>query len=164
MKKQIFVLLAVLASVQLFAQADTYTFVQFATSRYHSSDSVQINFVLSTNNIAKLPSISIIQTAGPVVKFTTAPTWTTGAVLGSSFWQGLAPGTYSFTATATSGSGTVGTQTATIQVVADPVIPVCPVIPPPRTVTSLQITINGQLFTIPINAGVKFGYSDGGTQ
>lgn len=41
--------------------------------------------------------------------------------------------------------------------------PTCPTIPAPRIVTSLQITVNGLLITVPI-AGAKFKFSDGGNQ
>lgn len=164
--KKYLLIIAILFSLTGFGQTapDSYTFTPYTFSRIHSSDSVQVQFQLSTNNMKNATITSIIQTAGPVVKWTTSPSWISGTTTNSAFWlHGLAPGNYAFTATALSGSGTTGTQVATLQVVADPVCPVCPVIPPPRTATAISITINGQVITIPLT-GTKITYNDGSTQ
>lgn len=162
--KNFLFLLATLISLTAFGQVpgDLFSFVPFVTSRVHASDSVQVQFVLATNSTTS-PSIAITQTGGPTVKFTPANNWIEGSMMTTTFWlQGLAPGNYAFTAVGKSGSGTTSSQVATLTVVADPVIPVCPIIPPPRTVTGVTYTavlVNGVW-------GIKqgFTFSDGGTQ
>lgn len=82
--------------------------------------------------------------------------------------SGLVAGSYVFRLTATSKNGLSASATATVVVnpapaPVCPTCPTCPVIPAARTVTGIQITINGLLITIPL-AGTKITYSDGTTQ
>jgi hypothetical protein len=169
--KKLFLFAMILSALQSFGQTvDVFVFTPYTSSRYRSSDSIQVGFQLSTNNAASPAQItSIVQTAGPAVKFTINPSWTTGTTTNSDFWlQGLQPGTYSFTATGKSSSGTTGTQTKTFTVIADPVCPVCPTCPPPpapRIATSITFTFFGKAVTIPLPAtGAGITYDNGSTQ
>lgn len=165
--KKLFLFALILSALQSFGQTDIFAFTPYSSSRYRSSDSIQVGFQVSTNNATSPAAItSIVQTAGPAVKFTVNPSWITGTTTNSDFWlQGLQPGTYSFTATGKSSSGTTGTQTKTFTVIADPVCPVCPPIPAPRVATSITLSIYGVPVTIPLPAnGVGIKYSDGSTQ
>lgn len=158
--KKLLIIALLFSALQSFGQVDTYTFTPYTTERFRSSDSIQVGFQLSTNNAATANITSVVQTGGPTVKFVTTPVWVSGQTVNLTFWlQGLAPGTYSFTATGKSGSGTTGTQTKTFTVVADPV---CPPVTQ-RSVTSVSIVVGGVTVTIPAS-GLKFAYDNGTTQ
>lgn len=166
MKKLIFfaALLICFSSQAQLVTGDVLTFIPYQTSRIHQSDSVCMSAVLTSNKTVS--NIVWAQTAGPAIKIPpSAPTYGNGnATAISSFWlQGVAPGTYVFKATGTTISGSIAYAIDSLVVVADPPKLVCPVIPPQRVATSLQIVINGQLITIPL-AGTKIVYSDGSTQ
>jgi hypothetical protein len=168
--KKLFLFAMILSALQSFGQTpDSYIFTPYTQERFRSSDSILVGFQLSTNSVATASITSVIQSAGPTVKFALTPQWISGQTVNQTFWlQGLAPGTYSFTATAKSGSGTTGTQTKTFTVIADPVCPVCPTCPPipaPRIATSITLSIYGVPVTIPLPAaGVGIKYNDGSTQ
>lgn len=152
--KKIFLLISLFASVAASAQNATpsvtsMTFFPFQVCRVHSSDSVQVQFILLSGNT--VATISVTQTGGPTAKFTVPqPTWS-GNNAAVAFWlQGLAPGAYTFTATGKDVAGNTTMVTQNLIVVADPVCPA------PRTVTSITLplpvqtlTILGQTVTIP---------------
>jgi hypothetical protein len=162
MKKIIFII-ALFSSLHSFAQtANTFVFTQFASSRVRASDSIQVSFQLSTNNPKTAFITSIVQTAGPTVKFTPDSSWISGTTVNRGFWlQGLAPGTYTFTATGVSGSGTTGQQTETFTVIPDQV---CPPIPAPRLLSSVTIRIGLQTITLSAAELQSIKYVDGSTQ
>jgi|SRR5580692_4699292 hypothetical protein len=70
---------------------------------------------------------------------------------------GLIPGTYSFQLTVTDNNW--NTATTTTQVTCSPAIP----IPPPLTVTGVQITLYGTKLTIPAGQGTTVTLSNGST-
>lgn len=69
----------------------------------------------------------------------------------------LVDGSYVLNLVASDNAGHSDTATATIQVYGPPKCSA------PRTVTSIQVVINGLYFTIPV-AGTKIGFNDGTTQ
>lgn len=73
--------------------------------------------------------------------------------------SGLRPGNYRFKLVVTDSLGNKDSTYASV-VLNGVVIPVCP---PQRSVTAIEVTINGILFTIPL-VGTKISYSDGTTQ
>lgn len=163
--KKLFLFVLILSALQSFGQApDIFAFTPYTVSRVRSSDSVQINFQLATNNPANASIKSITQTAGSSIKFTPAPSWISGTTLNQGFWlSGLTPGTYSFTATGVSGSGTTGTQTVSVVVIPDQVCPPIPPPPAPRLATSVTLMVGGISVTIPASA-LKIAYADGSSQ
>jgi hypothetical protein len=158
MKKLLFIL-PILFSLSAFAQTaivpstdSYYVWMQYSAPRVHPSDSVQVAATLLTNG--NVSGITWSQPPGQTVTITPTYTSRIGVMAQSSFWlQGLTPGTYSFTASATV-NGQLLTYSLQVTVVADPA---------PRTVTGLSITIDGQLIAIPLS-GVKILFSDNSTQ
>lgn len=168
--KKLFLLSALFVSLIATAQntspsLTSMTFFPLLSARVHSSDSAQIAFILLSGNT--VTSITVTQTAGPSVKFTVpTPTWS-GYNASVAFWlQGLAPGSYTFTAVGKDVAGNATTVTQNLTVVADPVCPACPTCPAPRTVTSVTFPFLGQSITIPASAlpAGSIKYSDGSTQ
>lgn len=171
MKKYLF-LLATLISLASFGQtapgqgtAEIFVLQPSNAQRVHASDSVLVFATLSANRLVS--NIGFTQLSGQALKINPVTTYYGGGVATAAFWlQGLAPGLYVFKATGLAASGTTGSVLDSLTVIADPVIPVCPIcppIPPARTATAIQITINGQVFTIPL-VGTKITYSDGTVQ
>lgn len=139
--------------------SDVFLFEPVASQRVHSSDSVQIFATLITNK--SVSNIGWSQVSGPALKITPTTNYWTGAVATASFWLSkTTPGVYVFKAVGLSSSGTTGFVTDTLTVLADPV---CPPPVAQRVATAIQITINGQLITIPL-AGTKITYGDGSVQ
>lgn len=161
--KKLTLILALLISLASFGQTQIvtdsyYYWMPYVSPRVHASDSVQVTATILTNG--NVQGISWTQTAGPAVKINSFFSTKVGFLGQSVFWlQGLVPGTYSFTATATV-NGVPLSVTDSFTVVPDIVCPVCP---SPRTVTSLSITVAGVKVSIPV-AGANFGFSDGGSQ
>lgn len=158
--KKLLLLAALFCSLGAMAQnttpsATSMTFFPFQACRVHSSDSVQILFLLQSGNT--VASITVTQTAGTSIKFTApSPVWS-GNNASVAFWlQGLAPGNYTFTAVGKDVAGNSTTVSQNLMVVADPVCPVCATCPAQRSVASVSfplpaqtLTILGQTFTIP---------------
>ncbi len=170
--KKLFLLIALFSSLAAFSQnaspsVTSMTFFPFQACRVHSSDSVQVQFILLSGNTVS--TITVTQTAGPAAKFAVpTPTWS-GNNAAVAFWlQGLAPGVYTFQAVGKDVAGNTTTVTQNVTVVADPVCPVCPTcpaIPTPRTVATLQVNILGTWVPVPVNSStVKVVFTDGGNQ
>lgn len=124
-----------------------------AYQRVRQGDSVQVYATIYVP--VKVATLTVTQTAGPAVKIAPVAAWYTNNVETLSFWVSTAsPGGYSwkFNGSSTGGSTSVTTDSLTI-------------LPPmtPRIATSLQVSIDGQLTTIPI-AGSIIGYGDGTIQ
>lgn len=157
-------LIILLISVSLAASGQTqiipgtdsyYRWLPYTAPRVHQSDSVQLVATTLTNG--NVSGITWTQTAGPTVKI--APTFLAEVgILGqSSVWvNGLAPGNYSFTATAIV-NGQPFTTVDSFTVVPDLVCPT------QRTVTGLQVQLFGAWITVPL-ASAKFTFNDGTTQ
>lgn len=150
--------------------ASVFSFTQFLTSRYRTSDSVFVQFQLSTNAVnATIDSIT--QVSGPSnIPFVLTPSWVTGTTTNEGFWiHGLPPGSYSWIARGKSSNGVTGYSTISFSVVADPVCPICPVCPAPpspRLVANVQVTLeDGTVLTIPFKSGMmKVNFVDNSVQ
>jgi hypothetical protein len=77
--------------------------------------------------------------------------------------SGLRPGKYQFKLLVTDSVGNQDSALVNVTMNPPQPCPVCPVCPAQRSVTSVQVSIGGVYFAIPL-AGVKIGYSDGTTQ
>lgn len=105
-------------------------------------------------------SITFSQASGPNTSVISgySTVWNTG--LQANVYAnvtGTIPGTYIYKITGTTTSGTTLTAYDSLIVSAPAACPL------PRNVSAIQISINGQLFTIPLT-GTKITYSDGTTQ
>lgn len=138
----LFVSLASFGQTQIVSGTDSYyVWLPYQSQQVHQSDSVQISATILTNG--SVSGISWTQTAGPTV--TIAPSFSTrvGIMGQSSFWlQGLTPGTYIFTATATVNGKSFST-TDTVNIVANATCP---------TITGAQLTLFGQTLTLPVGS------------
>lgn len=153
----IFISLTSCAQTQIVTGSDSYyVFLSYTSPRVHQADSVQIWSTILTNG--SVSGISWSQVSGPTVPIN--PTFSTKVgILGqSSFWlQGVTPGTYVFTATATVNGKPFSTND-TLNVIANVICPA------PRTVTAISLTMYGQPVNVTPGSGTKVTMSDGTTQ
>lgn len=124
----------------------------------HVGDTVELSAAATADNGYQNIAYKLI--SGPNTPVTVKDTTTYVSSLEGQndlFLTGLTSGLYLYSITATDKLG--GTMVGMDSLAVVPAI-ACPIIPPPRTVTTAQIQIGGIWFTLPAGT-LKLTYSDG---